>query len=254
MPWWITFSVQALSLAVGLSLGAALPRRDQPLFHKGTLINIGNAILLYPVRLGLTMAGVTSIKVGLVPMAWLSHPVLQFLFCFLVLDFSRYWVHYAGHRVPFLWSVHRVHHSAETMDSTVGFRMHLVDFIILTMTPVLLFGVIFDTSGFAPWVTTAALIPGILADGFQHSNMRWSLDVGWQRAWNVLLNNPLFHSWHHTRDGATIDGNYSNTLIIWDRLFGTDVSRPKPPDLYGVDGDQRLQESLVGLQLLRPRS
>jgi sterol desaturase/sphingolipid hydroxylase (fatty acid hydroxylase superfamily) len=48
------------------------------------------------------------------------------------------------------------------------------------------------------------------------------------------------------------DGNYGNVLLFWDRLFGTDVTGAEPPPLMGIDGDQRLENSLLGLQLLRP--
>ena len=82
----------------------------------------------------------------------------------------------------------------------------------------------------------------------------WSLDNPAARAWHMLLNNPLFHSWHHTRDGALCDGNYGNTLVIWDRLFKTEVTQSKPPVLMGLGGDQIIDDrSLIGLQLLRPR-
>ncbi|MDP6933209.1 MAG: sterol desaturase family protein, partial [Myxococcota bacterium] len=64
---------------------------------------------------------------------------------------------------------------------------------------------------------------------------------------------PLFHSWHHTRDGSLCDGNYSNTLVIWDRLFGSEVTRPQPPETYGLEGDQALKFGLLSMQMLRRR-
>lgn len=248
-----TLIVQVLALAVGLGCGWIWPRRNQPRLSKESFINLANGAILYPLRFALGLAGLDAIHLGLVDLGRLGHPVLQFLFVFLALDFTRYWVHLADHRVPFLWSFHRVHHSAETMDSTVGFRMHLVDFLQLTAIPVLLFGVLFDVSAFEAWVMPAALSVGIIADAFEHSNLEFKLDSWWKKAWFATFNNPLFHSWHHTRDGHLKDGNYANALPLWDRLFGTEVTSPEPPELFGIDGDQRIDMSLLGMQLLRPR-
>ena len=95
---------------------------------------------------------------------------------------------------------------------------------------------------------------GIVFDCFQHSNMRWDVNQPFQKAWHKLLNNPHFHSWHHTRDGHLCDGNYSNTLIVWDRLFGTEVTQEQSPELMGLGGDQRIHNTVLGWQLLRPEA
>lgn len=241
---------QGVALGLGLGLGLLWPRVPQALFRRDTWINIANGLLLYPVRLGLGTLGIFEWKQGLIPLDWLQAPALQFLLSFLLLDFARYWLHYAHHRVPFLWYFHRVHHSSETMDSTAGLRMHLVDFLQLSLLPVLLFGLLLDTRSFEAWVLPAAMVPGVLFDALEHANLRWR-PSGWRRIWDLVLNNPLFHSWHHTRDATLCDGNYGNVLVWWDRLFGTEVTRPQPPELMGIDGGQRLKNSLFGLLLLQ---
>jgi sterol desaturase/sphingolipid hydroxylase (fatty acid hydroxylase superfamily) len=71
------------------------------------------------------------------------------------------------------------------------------------------------------------------------------------RAWNTVLNNPHFHSWHHVREDALAHGNYGQTLVVWDRLFGTAVDRDAPPASFGLSGDDALQRTPWGLQLLR---
>ena len=248
----VGFLTQVVALGAGLGAGWQWPRVVQPLWRRDTAINLMNGLILYPVRLGLGGLGVYEFRLGLVPLGWLQNPVLQLLFCFLLLDFGRYWLHYAHHRLPVLWFFHRVHHSVESMDATAGLRMHLVDFIQLGLLPVLLFGVIFDTAGFPAWVLPAAMVPGVFFDAFEHANLRFDLDVGWRRAWHRMFNNPLFHSWHHTNEGHVCDGNYGNVLLLWDRLFGTDVTRLQPPAEYGLSGEQRLQNGVLQLQLLRP--
>lgn len=248
----IPFVVQLLALAGGLAAGRLWPREPGPLWRKDTRLNLATGALLYPLRQLLGLAGVDTLHIGLIPLGTLGHPVVQVLFCFLALDFTRYWVHYADHRVPWLWTFHRVHHSTEHIDSTAGLRMHVVDFVQLTAIIVGLFGVVFDIGAFAPWALPVALVPGIVADAIEHANVRFPLDTGWRRAWFRVFNTPLFHSWHHVRDATLCDGNYANALPLWDRLFGTEVTRPIPPAEFGLAGEQRLRNSLLGLQGLRP--
>jgi sterol desaturase/sphingolipid hydroxylase (fatty acid hydroxylase superfamily) len=245
-----TLLAQILVLGLGFVAAVLWPREARSgLFTKETWVNLFNGAMLYPVRIGLGLAGVDALDVGLIDLSGLPGFV-QFLIAFLSVDFARYWLHYADHRVPFLWSFHRVHHSAEALDTTTGFRMHVVDFLQLSALTVLLFGVIFRVSD--GWPLPAALIVGIVADAIEHSNVRFTLDTPFRRVWFQVFNTPLFHSWHHTRDGQIYDGNYANALPVWDRLFGTDVTRNLPPELYGVEDKQSLDGSLLGLQLLRP--
>lgn len=243
----------AMLLFQGLSLVA--PRDPkQGLINRDTVINLSNGVILFALKFFVISTLLSYLNVGLFDLKWLGSGAAQLVFAFVLVDFTRYWLHYADHRVPWLWTFHRVHHSSERLDSTSGLRMHLVDFIQLSLIPVVLFGVIFDGSTMEPWALVGALAIGDVFDAFQHANLRWSLDNPAARLWHRLLNNPLFHSWHHTRDGALCDGNYGNTLLIWDRMFGTEVTQNQPPVLMGLDGDQIIDDrSLIGLQLLRPR-
>ncbi len=245
-----TTIAQIVVLVLGLLAGKLWEReRRAGLFGPETWVNLLNGALLFPIRLAIGLTGIYALDVGLVDLTGLPS-VAQFLIAFLTLDFVRYWVHYADHRVPLLWRFHRVHHSAEAIDASTGFRMHVVDFLQLTAIPVLLFGVLFRVSD--GWPLPAALIVGIAADAIEHANVRFTLDTPLRRFWFRVFNTPLFHAWHHTRDGRICDGNYANALPLWDRLFGTDVTRPEPPELYGLEDEQQLDASLVGLQLLRP--
>jgi len=173
---------------------------------------------------------------------------------FLLLDFTRYWLHRAHHRVPWLWTFHRVHHMTERLDATAGLRMHVVDFVQLAMLPVVLFSVVLNVSTWSPWVLTAALGVGAVADAFQHANLRWNPHHPVAKVWGLVLNHPHFHAWHHTRDGARCDGNYGNTLVIWDRLFGSDVTGEELPEAYGLEPDQALVNHVLGMHLLQRRS
>lgn len=236
-------------IALFLGLGYLRPRAAQPLLGRHTLINVGTGLLLFLVRLSLVAWVAARAELHLLDLRALPGAV-QLLLAFLLLDFTRYWVHRFDHRVPWLWTFHRVHHSSVHLDATAGLRMHLVDFLQLSAIPIVLFGLLFQVQ---EWVFTVAMGIGVVFDGFEHANLRIDYAHPFWRAWDRLFNNPHFHAWHHNAEGATRDGNYGNTLTIWDRLFGSDVTGPAPPEALGISDDQALQESILGLQGLRPR-
>ena len=247
--------IQGSALVGFLLLGGFLPRdRDQGFVTKDTLINVTNGLLLFGLRVTLIAWVAGYCDVGVLNGAVIAAPWLQFVIAFLLLDFTRYWLHRAHHRVPWLWTFHRVHHMTERLDATAGLRMHVVDFLQLAMLPIVLFSVVLNVSSWPTWVLPAALSVGAVADAFQHSNLRWNPRHPVAKVWGLLLNHPHFHAWHHTRDGARCDGNYGNTLVVWDRMFGSDVTGDELPEAYGLEANQALTNHLVGMHLLRRRS
>lgn len=243
-------AIQIVALASFLALGAAFPRRAYGIVHRDLLINVAHGAMLAAIKLIAATTLTFGVGPGVLPLGALPVP-LQGLVAFLAVDFARWALHYAHHRVPMLWSFHRVHHSVEHLDASAGLRMHVVDFAQLALLPVLLFSVVLDTSGSPAWLVPAALAPGVIFDAFEHANLRFDAQRGLGRLWDRVLNNPHFHAWHHTADGHFHDGNYGNVLTVWDRLFGTCVSRPTLPERFGLSGDQRLRNDPVGLQTLR---
>lgn len=244
------------SIALFFALGALFPRNLPRVRWSDVRANVLTGAGLYVVRLALQVlvaSPVAKAGLGIVSLAAVRPLGLQVLVALLLLDFTRYWVHRADHRVPFLWQFHRVHHSTEQLDATAGLRMHVVDIVQLTAIPLVLFGLLFDVSSFSPAALPLALSVGALFDSFEHSNLRYSLNHPVARAWNMVFNNPLFHSWHHTRDGVKKDGNYGQALTIWDRMFGSDVTEPEHPALYGLDETQALEDGALSMQLLRRR-
>ena len=45
-------------------------------------------------------------------------------------SFSNYVVHYAYHKIPVLWRLHRVHHFDTNLDVSTGLRNHPVEFCL----------------------------------------------------------------------------------------------------------------------------
>jgi len=156
-----------------------------------------------------------------------SQPLpLQFVEIVLVADFSQYWVHRAFHRVPWLWRLHAVHHSSETLDWLAGSRLHLIDIIVtrgLSFVPLYVLG-------FAPTAVYAYLVFVSFLAVFIHANVRFDLGA---LEWVVAT--PRFHHWHHA--ASPVDKNFAVHLPWIDRLFGTGyLPAGRWPDAYGIAG------------------
>ena len=111
-----TTITQAVVLVLGLLAGQLWPREARSSFlTKESWVNLLNGLVLFPLRLLIGLTGINALDVGLLDLTGLP-AAAQWLIAFLALDFVRYWVHYADHRVPWLWTFHRVHHSAEALE------------------------------------------------------------------------------------------------------------------------------------------
>lgn len=247
--------IKAAAMGFFQVLGVIRPREPGKLINRDALLNLANGLILFVLKYTIVGAGIHVFDWALIDPRVLGPGIVQWFVCLILLDFVRYWLHYAGHRVPFLWQFHKVHHCAEYLDATTGLRMHIVDFVQLSLLPVLVFGVLFDGRQMDPLVIVAVLSVGDVMDAFEHANIRLNPNNPVFKVWNLALNSSHFHMWHHTRDGQKpeLDGNYGNTLVIWDRMFGTDVTHPEPPALYGIEDKQALENTLLGWFLLKKR-
>lgn len=150
----------------------------------------------------------------------------------LVFEVIGYAYHRASHRVPALWRLHAVHHSAERMDWLASFRQHPLEIILMTLVqnaPLVLLGVPLGAH-----VMVLLLIR--LNTVFVHANLR--VPRGW---WSSLIATPRFHHRHHQREGTI--RNYASMFPWLDRLFGTyddaeagpvGLSEPTPRGFWGL--------------------
>jgi sterol desaturase/sphingolipid hydroxylase (fatty acid hydroxylase superfamily) len=171
-------------------------------------------------------------------------------------DISYYLYHVAQHKIPFLWELHKVHHSAEVLVGITKDRVHPLDELINRMWDGVIPGIAFGL-----W-TVIALDPvevtvfGInvyvmrnllMMDFVRHTHYKISfgpLD-------NVILS-PHWHQLHHSADPRHYDKNFGLLLSIWDRMFGTAcVPDPNEDMKFGLlDRDKDDYQSLFGLYLL----
>ena len=253
MPWQPIAT--GLLIVVFLGLGYLRPRVEPGIDWKVSAVNVATGALLAAVRTGvlvLVAAPVAALGGGLIDLGSVTWIPVQLVLVYVLLDFARYWLHYAHHRVPALWFFHRTHHSSEHLNATSGLRMHIADCVQLTLVPVVLFGLLFDISSFEAWIFPLVIVLGAAMDAFEHSNLRIDPKHPVWRTWDLVFNNPHFHAWHHTNEGHIKDGNYGLGMTVWDRLFDTEVTEDLPPAEYGL-GHQWIALDFLGLQLLRRR-
>lgn len=162
--------------------------------------------------------------------------VFQFLCIFLSSELGAYLAHLSLHRVPILWSIHRVHHSAESLTMFTRLRDHPLDFIwnglgraalgsVFAAAIMFALGTPPSQQAIIAYYTMAMMLP-FLTDAWRHSHIPMSL--GW---FNRIFNAPVMHQFHHSAEPQHFDKNLGAELMIFDWLFGT-LYLPKRGEIY----------------------
>ena len=136
---------------------------------------------------------------------------LSFAVVILSVELQGYWLHRLQHSVPFLWSMHSLHHSAEAMTMATGARHYWVEQAII--------------AAFLPGVAMVFKIPMeilrfmplfFIAEYLAHMNMKVRFG-----SLMLVFNNPQFHRIHHSIEPQHRDKNFCKNLPIFDVIFGT---------------------------------
>jgi sterol desaturase/sphingolipid hydroxylase (fatty acid hydroxylase superfamily) len=168
----------------------------------------------------------------------------QFLAFLVLADFLQWCIHNLLHRVPCLWTFHKVHHSIDTMDWIGNWRFHWMEIVVyktLQLLPLAWLNA-------PPAAVFAVAVVTTLWGDFNHAN----LDVGLGPL-GYVLNNPRMHIWHHDQssEGGAAK-NFGIVLSVWDHLFGTAYwPRARSPEQLGYPGMQEMPETFHG-QVLWP--
>lgn len=144
---------------------------------------------------------------------------LEAVLAILVLDLALYLQHWATHRIPLLWRMHRVHHVDRDFDITTAARFHPFE-IVLSMVYKMGVVALFGMAPLAVFVFAAGFTVLTL---WTHSNL--SLPPRIERMVRALIVTPDMHRIHHSVVRRETDSNYGTFLSGWDRLFGTYVGR-----------------------------
>jgi sterol desaturase/sphingolipid hydroxylase (fatty acid hydroxylase superfamily) len=164
------------------------------------------------------------------------------LLCLVILDLGQYVTHRLLHAVDPLWEIHKVHHSARSLDWLVNSRSHIIETAIRRVLAPL--GLVALGTPRGPTVI-ASVVLSVWAM-FIHSNLRVDL-----RAFEAVLITPRLHRLHHVP--ATTQKNFGSFLSLWDRVSRSFVAfEPSPTDALGVPGELESYPQAFLPQLVLP--
>ena len=152
--------------------------------------------------------------------------LLLYILAFIGIDFAGYWVHRWSHEINIFWNRHIIHHSSEELNLSCALRQSVSEiFALFTFTylPMAMMGI--------PVKIIAIVGPlQLFAQFWYHTRL---IDkMGWLE---YILVTPSHHRVHQSINTEYMDKNYSQILIIWDKLFGTfQPELKKVPPVYGV--------------------
>jgi sterol desaturase/sphingolipid hydroxylase (fatty acid hydroxylase superfamily) len=170
--------------------------------------------LLSPLTAACAFALITVSGGGFIPLPtdgwWI---LLSFVVLIVATDFWGYAMHYASHKIPVLWAMHSLHHSAEALSMVTGARHFWLEQPLLSaIFPIL--GIVFKVP--QELVMPIGLVYFLCGDGLVHLNTRVSFG-----RFALVLNNPQYHRIHHSIEPRHQNKNFCKMLPVFDVIFGT---------------------------------
>ncbi|MES1205267.1 MAG: sterol desaturase family protein [Pseudomonadota bacterium] len=160
---------------------------------------------------------------------------------FMCFDLAWWLVHFAAHKVRFLWCIHGAHHTPTDMNLSVAIRGSLFDFFqyvhLVIWLPLL---------GFHPLMVISVDIMARLYGLITHLHKD---SLGSTPVLDQMLITPSLHRVHHAKNPLYLDTNYANMFSLWDRLFRThqlEVKEEEP--VFGVTDEGVKAESILSSQ------
>lgn len=165
----------------------------------------------------------------------------------VAIELGEYVNHYANHKMPFLWEMHKLHHAAEILNPLTDKRAHpfAITLKILIVGPIAgipagLFLYCFGIDVPALVVASQASIQAFrycTLDPLKHSHI--SLGFG---PLDRIIVSPHMHQIHHSSLPHHLDKNFGVNLSMFDWIFGT-AYKPKRGEplafgLYRTEGDE----------------
>jgi sterol desaturase/sphingolipid hydroxylase (fatty acid hydroxylase superfamily) len=243
--WWLAGAY--FSMVIGERLYHLL--RGSPYNDADALCSIGLNLMNSVLKMGV------SVFVPLVVYVWvfenfrfftLDNLWLAMLAGFVVQELSYYWEHRLGHRVGLLWAFHSIHHSSNEFNHSTAARGFYFDGLLRTpfdlpaallgVPPIVFFAVSALKNAYGIW-----------------NHASYVGDLGWMER---VFATPRNHMVHHANQPQYIDKNFSQVLIVWDRMFGTFEPYSEAPVVglvKQVEDNNPLTAQFAGFQQLWDR-
>ncbi|HEY9034008.1 MAG TPA: sterol desaturase family protein [Pseudomonadales bacterium] len=141
-------------------------------------------------------------------------------------DFTRFLLHRAYHRLPWLWRFHAVHHSATVLTPLTLYRVHSLEMLLNGLRSLWVAGLvgalfIYLVDGRITPVTLLGANLFSLAFNVAGSNLRHSpVWLSFGRFEHCLMS-PAQHQIHHSDRAEHVDKNFGVMIPLWDKWFGS---------------------------------
>lgn len=247
------FAAVAGVFVILLVLQTMIPRRGDFSARGRTLRNLSLPLisaamvyLLLPLTLVSFAAVIADQGFGLFnTLEWPT--AIEFAITIIALDLAIYWQHRAMHVFPWLWRLHRLHHTDLNFELTLGLRFHPFEILFSLFFKGLVIAALGASS-------LAVLCYEILLAAFalfSHADIR--IAEHWDQRLRKIVITPDWHRVHHSIHRYETDSNYGNLLSVWDRLFRSTNEQPRDGHLamkiglgtFRDEASQRLPGMLV---------
>jgi sterol desaturase/sphingolipid hydroxylase (fatty acid hydroxylase superfamily) len=166
--------------------------------------------------------------------------LVQAMVVLFVFEFGQYWMHRAMHNWTPLWLTHAPHHHITQLNAMKGYIGNPIELFLISIGVIALLDVDLN-----------ALFAGFTVGGaiaiYAHANVRADPPIWYGFFFTTIRN----HSLHHTATSyEDTRCNYGNSVIFWDRVFGT--YKDGESAIVGQDDRKRLSIKEQWLFPLRP--
>jgi sterol desaturase/sphingolipid hydroxylase (fatty acid hydroxylase superfamily) len=137
--------------------------------------------------------------------------LVQVVVVLFTFEFGQYWMHRAMHNWTPLWLTHAPHHHITQLNAMKGFIGNPIELFLISLGVLALLDV--DLNALFAAITTG----GVIAT-YAHANVKADPPIWYGFFFTTIRN----HSLHHTATSyEDTRCNYGNSVIFWDRVFGT---------------------------------
>lgn len=177
----------------------------------------------------------------------------------LVDDFIRFFQHWLFHKVPLLWSFHKVHHAARVLTPFTNYRNHPVESFIFHCRRIFTYGLV--TGVFLHFVgndltlldvfyaATARKVFNFAGSNLRHTHV-W---ISWGNFFEHIFISPAQHQIHHSVAPEHRDMNMGSAFALWDWMFGTLVIAGKQRELeLGIGNKENRRYTTFSDNVLMP--
>ena len=173
---------------------------------------------------------------------WLAElPFLvQVMVVLFTFEFGQYWMHRAMHNWYPLWLTHAPHHHVTQLNALKGYIGNPIELFLISIGVTALLDV--DRNALF-----ASISAGSAIAAFAHANVRANPPIWYGFLFTTIRNHSLHHTALSYEDTRC---NYGNSVIFWDRVFGT--YKEGESEVVGQDDRRRLSIKEQWLFPLRP--